>query len=356
MKIFLPAIIFLLFFSEGVLAQVNLNADGPGNTYNLITSVLAPGANPIETPDCSHTSFGNHIDEIYDQSLNNNVFRFHLHTSPDDDRCMLQDRQRNEIKTYDQSPDNLKGIQNEIVRYKWKFKLSTGFQSSPKFTHLHQLKSVGGALASMPMYTLTTRKGNPDRLELRYAETDTQITLTQIPLAPFIDQWLDVTETITYGTNGTYSIRIINHHTGSILLDYNNMNIINWRPGATFVRPKWGIYRSLIFAQDLRDETLLFADFSIEELSSLSIDEVDPTAVSLKIYPNPAQDQFTIANAPQGNVKVAIQSIDGKLIKNFFENSDGKLQINTVGISKGSYMVTIVSDTLKAKSLLIISR
>ena len=33
------------------MAQVTLNADGLGNTYALITSVLAPGSNSIETPD-----------------------------------------------------------------------------------------------------------------------------------------------------------------------------------------------------------------------------------------------------------------------------------------------------------------
>ena len=178
--------------------QVELNADGPGNTYELITSILAPNNNPIEVPDCNHTEFGEHIDEIFDSELNTNVFRFHIHTALDNDRCINFDRQRNEIKTYDKSPDNLLGIENEKVIYKWKFKLEAGFQSSPNFTHLHQLKSVGGSLASMPMYTLTARKSTPDRLELRYAETDNAVTLKQSPLAPFIDTWLEVTETITY--------------------------------------------------------------------------------------------------------------------------------------------------------------
>lgn len=130
---------------------VSLIADGPGNTYSLITSVLAPGQNPIETPDCNHNAFGEHMDELFDSELNANVFRFYLHTTPDNDRCTNFDRQRNEIKAYDQSPDNLLGIEDEIVVYKWKFKLNDGFQSSPNFTHLHQLKSVGGAFESMPM-------------------------------------------------------------------------------------------------------------------------------------------------------------------------------------------------------------
>ena len=245
---------------------VVLNADGPGNTYDLITSVLAPGYNPIEVPDCNHTEFGEHIDELFDSELNTNVFRFYIHTSPDNDRCINLDRQRNEIKTYGQSPDNLLGIENETVTYKWKFKLKSGFQSSSNFTHLHQLKSVGGSLASMPMYTLTTRKGSPDKFQLRYAETDNQNTIAETELAPFIDTWLAVTETIKYGTSGTYEIEIKKVSDDTILFTYSNTSIINWRPNATFVRPKWGIYRSLLNAQDLRDEEVLFADFSITEI------------------------------------------------------------------------------------------
>jgi len=245
---------------------VVLSADGPGDTYSLITSVLAPGHNPIEVPDCNHSEFDEHIDELFDGDLNTNVFRFYIHTSPDNDRCIKFDRQRNEIKTYDRSPDNLLGIENETVIYKWKFKLNSGFQSSPNFTHLHQLKSVGGSLESMPMYTLTTRKGSPDRLELRYAETDNQSTLATTALDALIDTWLEVTETIKYGTSGTYDIEIKKVSDGSVLFEYSNPSIINWKPNASFVRPKWGIYRSLQNAQDLRDEEILFADFSITEI------------------------------------------------------------------------------------------
>lgn len=247
--------------SQGVI----LSADGPGDTYALITAVLAPGYNPIETPDCNHEEFGNHIDEVYDELLQKHVFQFHIHPSPDNDRCINFDRQRNEIKTYDQSPENLLGRENETVTYAWKFKLEEGFQSSPKFTHIHQLKSVGGNFSSMPMYTLTTRKSSPDRLELRYAETDQQITLQQTDLAPFVNRWIKVSENIHYSTNGSYSIELSDAITEEVLFSHTNENSVNWRPGGEFVRPKWGVYRSLIYANDLRDESVRFADFQIVE-------------------------------------------------------------------------------------------
>jgi hypothetical protein len=244
---------------------VVLEADGPGGTYDLIISVLAPGWSPIEVPDCNHAAFGDHIDELYDENLAKHVFRFYMHPTPDNDRCINFDRQRNEIKSYDKSPENLLGRQGEQVTYRWKFKLPAGFQSSPKFTHIHQIKSVGGDYDSMPMYTFTTRKGSPDQLELRYAETENQVTLTRTDLAPFIGQWVEATETILYGVNGTYNLELRNALTQEVLLSYANPSIVNWRPEASFARPKWGVYRSLEYAEDLRDEAVLFADFSVTE-------------------------------------------------------------------------------------------
>ena len=55
-----------IFLGQSLNAQVTLDADGLGNTYSLITSVLAPNQNPIETPDCGHAAFGDHIDEVFD--------------------------------------------------------------------------------------------------------------------------------------------------------------------------------------------------------------------------------------------------------------------------------------------------
>ena len=251
--------------STDLTEGVSLRADGETNTYDLITSVLAPGYYPIEVPDCNHADFGDHIDQIFAEEINRYAFRFHIHVTPDNDRCIKFDRQRNEIKSYDKSPENLLGRENERVTYRWKFKLDEGFQSSSKFTHIHQLKSVGGNYESMPMYTLTTRKSSPDRLELRYGEIDSQITLIQTDLAPFINRWLSVTQTIEYGINGFYQIEISDVNTEEILFRYINENIVNWREGAEFVRPKWGIYRSIIYSEDLRDEEILFADFNVSE-------------------------------------------------------------------------------------------
>jgi hypothetical protein len=70
-KTFVLLIFILPFFSH---SQVVLKADGPGNTYELISSVLAPGNSAVEAADHNtlgnHTSFGRHI-----QHRQNNHYR-----------------------------------------------------------------------------------------------------------------------------------------------------------------------------------------------------------------------------------------------------------------------------------------
>ncbi|MBP0903754.1 T9SS type A sorting domain-containing protein [Mariniflexile gromovii] len=336
----------LLFHIGNVTSQTVLNANGPGNTYELINSVLAPGYDVIEAPDCAHTAFGRHIDEIFDADLNTNVFRFNIHVTPDNDRCTsATDRQRNEIKVYDKSPNNLKAVEGETFVYKWKFKLDAGFQSSSSFTHIHQLKSVGGLYEDMPMYTLTTYKGTPDRLALRYAETNSQTTIKQTDLTPFKGVWVDVTETIKYGTSGTYSIEIKKVSDGTSLFNYSNNAIINWQTGADFVRPKWGIYRSLLNSVNLRDESVLFANFSIEENPTLSTSHNELNRPKIKIIPNPTNNNklVTINYSPNSVDTIHIYDNLGRLISSL------KPHTNTVDVTNfkaGIYFFVLKKDTI----------
>lgn len=96
-------LIFLFFVSQFIHSQEVLDANGPGDTYSEMTAFLAPGYSPLEPPDCNHADFGEHIDEIYDSNLGDYTYRFFIHVTPDNDRCIKFDRQRNEIKSYDKS-------------------------------------------------------------------------------------------------------------------------------------------------------------------------------------------------------------------------------------------------------------
>lgn len=240
-----------------------LSANGPGNTYERIDSIL--GGSAEETPDCSHPAFGRHISEVFDNTLNKYVFVFSIHVSPDNDRCTNFDRQRNEIKTYGPSPDGLKGFLNDTVTYHWKFKLDSGFKPSPSFTHIHQIKAGDGDDGA-PLITLTPRYGNPDKMQIIHTGSSSATslgTVTTVNLAPFKGAWVQVEEKLTYKNSGSYSITIKRISDGAVLLSYNKEGIDLWRTGTTFCRPKWGIYRSLNDSSYLRDEEVRFNDFCI---------------------------------------------------------------------------------------------
>lgn len=345
-------LIIILLSVSFLKAQVVLNADGSGNTYELINSVLAlPNRDVVEVPDCVHTDFGRHIDEIFDTDLDKNVFRFFAHVSPDNDRCKTFDRQRTEIKSFSNSPENLKAVEEEIVTYKWRFKISSDFQPSLDFTHVHQIKSVGGNYSSTPMITLTFRKSNPDRLELRYTPINDQNTLKTADLNLFRGNWVEVVETIKFGNDGSYNIEIKNVSNNEIIFNYNDNSIDMWQDGAEFARPKWGIYRSLKSQEYLKDEEVLFSDFSIEEVTeTLSIEKLKENAETISLYPNPASKKVEFKNASLKNYDVIeMYNYTGKKIT--IDNRINDNSINVSGLSKGLYFVVFKKKTVNTKVL-----
>ena len=242
-------------------SAVHLIAEGQRDTYGLISSKL--GGDPVETPDCVHPRFGPHITQEWDDLLKKHIFVFHIHVEPDNDRCLKFDRQRTEIKTYDKSPRYLKGFLGETVTYRWEFKLDEGFQPSKNFTHIHQIKAVGGD-DSKPLIVLTPRTGSPDVLEIgHYDSVGVRSVVATAPLGLFKGIWVEAYEKIIYGSQGSYWIELKHVVTGESILTYEGTNMDLWRSGAMFMRPKWGIYRSLNSQEYLRDEHVSFDQFCL---------------------------------------------------------------------------------------------
>jgi hypothetical protein len=256
--------------ASGVQAQqmTSLNANGPGETYELVNSVFGSGA-ASEVPDCFHNV--RHIREDWDSTLSMYVFLFDIHIDSivDNDRCTNYDRQRNEIKTV--SPSSITGQPGELHVYRWKFKIDSLFQPSPNFCHLHQIKATGGTDDGAPLMTITPRKYSdttqPEWLQLIFTPSTGGSgagTLKQVELQPLKGLWLDVTEKVTYSDEGKYEVTI-RKLDSTIVMHYSNFLLDMYRDGANFHRGKWGIYRSLNSQSYLRDETVAFADFLIVE-------------------------------------------------------------------------------------------
>lgn len=268
---------FLLFFAFSLtiiyggfaqeIIETALEADGPGDTYELLSTVL--GGTPYEVPDCDHADGFQHIDEIYSEDLQKDVFRFFIHKDIDTDRCKTNiDRQRNEIKTYGPSPQYLLGDYGETFVYEWQFKIEEGFQPSSGFTHLFQLKASGGNDDANPIFTITPRKGSPDRLELIHGSgNDVYNVVKSVGLDQIKGKWVNVYCKVLYledTANLDFNMKLLD---GTEVISFND-KLDFWREGTDFVRPKWGIYRSLNDAASLRDEVVLFAGFKITEIQN----------------------------------------------------------------------------------------
>jgi len=345
-----------------IFSQVLLNADGTGNTYELINSVLAPtGGDVVENPECIHPLFGRHIAEVWDADLAQYVFEFYIHVTPDNDRCINFDRQRVEIKTYDSSPAYLKGTTGETVVYKWRFKVPTGFQPSSSFTHIHQVKAVGGD-ESDPLFVLTARKGTPNKLELNYYESSalSSVKFTSVNLSLFENTWAEATEQIkVLNVGGSYSITIKKVSDGTTLLSYSNNNLLTIRADNNFIRPKWGIYRSLLNSQDLRDETLRFNSFSISENSSTGLKQ-PLTDTDFKIDTDVKSKNISVSYSltDSQDISISLFDLNGRLMKELIQNknqSSGNYQykFNCSNLKQGMYVVNFQTNS-NAKNFKII--
>jgi len=342
-------------------SQVTLDANGPGNTYELITSVFAPGngVSAVEAPDLYHpwAAGGNkHIAEVYDNDLLRYVFEFYSHVLLDNEPVdpTLTDRQRVEIKTYAPSPDNLKGIVGENIIYKWSFKLPDGFQPSSNFTHIHQIKAVDGD-DSNPIFTLTPRLGTPNKLELIHVENSTSGTnkVSIVNLLPFLGNWVDAEERINVGVNGTYSILLKKRSDGTVLLSYTNNNIATIRPDNSFIRPKWGIYRSLIDIGNLRDEAVRFSGFSIQEVATLDTNTIDLEDNRILIS-NPVYDNLELSEALLNKYnKLQLFDSSGKKLLEL-DSLNNKIEVSN--LKSGIYIIQLYNGKIKSEPIKIIKK
>jgi hypothetical protein len=248
-------------------AQVTVTADGPGNTYELLES----RGFGLETPDCGHAV--RHVREVFDSALGKNVFAFDAHRDLDNDRCTNFDRQRMEVKTApgDANQSTLQHANGETAYYRWKFKLPSGFQASSNFTHIFQIKAQAGDDAGSPLVTITPRAGDPDIMQIIWTPPSGQSgggVKAQADLSLFRNVWVEAFVQYRSADSGNVQLSIKRLSDGATLVSWNSGTVDTWRAGNNYNRGKWGIYRSLNSISQLRDETVLFADWCVSETSA----------------------------------------------------------------------------------------
>jgi hypothetical protein len=267
-----------------------------GQLYSDINTYMRGfGFDYTEHPNCTG-GYGGHIDGVHgdvdpDAYLNRYVFRFDIHIDPviDGDRCSSStvDRQRNEMKsiTNNSTWAKVQGNWDEWQILEWKFKLPIGLQPTANFFHIHQLKAQDGPNNGAPTITITPRassSGLNKRIQIIHSvdgrNTDKGTIVDNVPLSEFEGEWVQVREEMHYTYDGYYSVKITRISDGRVLIDFTDPNIDMWRIGSSYIRSKFGLYRSLAggrLDQDpvgqsplLKNESLWITDFRVYEKNS----------------------------------------------------------------------------------------
>ena len=83
-------------------------------------------------------------------------------------------------------------------------------------------------------------------------------------------RWLTAYVRATFSEDGDFRMIIVDESVQEVIFDISEQGIDMWRgtSGDHFVRPKWGIYRSLAAKEDLRadEEVVRFANFEVEKV------------------------------------------------------------------------------------------
>ena len=251
--------------------------------------IRAFGWDYTEWPNCTGIGGypgGTHLEVVMDAVLNKYVLRFDIHITPviTSDRCGTFDRQRNELKsaTNNTTWAKMQGNWDEWQVLEWKFKIPAGFQPTNSFCHIHQLKAQDGSYNGSPVITITPRansNGTNKRMQIIHTSeggkgTTLGTVVDNIPLSDFEDEWVQVVEEAHYTHNGYYSVKITRIRDNKVLLSYTRDNIDMWRPGSSYIRNKFGIYRSLNGgnlqtgvppSSLLKNESVWMCDFKIYE-------------------------------------------------------------------------------------------
>ncbi|MBB1289183.1 dystroglycan-type cadherin-like protein [Pseudoalteromonas sp. SR43-6] len=268
------------------ISHVLLRSDGVNSglgAYTLIENTFGEGS--IESPDLyggNHESVV-HIIEDTDTIIGNH-FVFLAHRDDDQDKDKgVSDRQRNEIKTYDKSPQETLAFEGETFQYSWKFKVSSELELTSKFSHFFQIKARNESNDNtngnddQPIITLSGAQKNStgNQLQVRYSagfdengiSTGLDKNLIETDWSLITDEWVEVFVQATFSENGKFDMTLTRLSDNAEIFNISEQNIDMWRgfSDADFARPKWGIYRSIVETNSLRadEERVRFADFSI---------------------------------------------------------------------------------------------
>ena len=203
-----------------------------------------------------------------------------------------------------------------LYRWRWRFRLDAGFQSSPDFSHHHLVRAYDGD-DTQPLITLTSRSKTDEVLELAHVDSlGNRRLLTTLPFGQLRGEWIEASSRMTAGSHGQYALTLIRLRDKAVLLNYSNPDLDLWRNGTTFLRPKWGLSRSIASAAALRDEQVRIASICMAKGSNAC-----QPAIRFNIPDSAVTASAVTASANAGS---ADNTVDDRLWTRWSADGDGQ--------------------------------
>ncbi|WP_020659447.1 hypothetical protein [Amycolatopsis benzoatilytica] len=179
------------------------------------------------------------------------------------------DRQRTEVKGMVQNGTMLKMHNGETWTISYEMFMPASLHGTNRFTHIFQTKnpsgnSGGDAAAYGPWVTLDLiREGGTEMISARAYANPGSPSIASAPLAPLREKWITVEWTLTPGDSGAAACVIRNGTgAGAPIAAQGRKTGVKLPDQGDYVRPKWGIYRSVESTpSDILDTYLMFRNY-----------------------------------------------------------------------------------------------
>jgi hypothetical protein len=203
-----------------------------------------------------------HPDRKYVYVEGGDHYRFNI-WADDRDTTGGGDRQRTESKGMVQGGTAQKMHNGETWTIAYDMYMPSTLHGTSKFTHIFQTKTP--ATNGGPWVTLDlSRSGSKELLRARAYSTSGAPDIASTDLSPLRDKWVSIQWTLTIGAKGKAAFTVRNGTGGTApVAAQGSLSNVNIPDQGDYVRPKWGIYRSVqSAASDIIDTYVLFRNYT----------------------------------------------------------------------------------------------
>lgn len=170
------------------------------------------------------------------------------------------DRQRTEAKGMVQNGTALKMVDGQTWNISYEMYRPSTLHGTSKFTHIFQTKIPSTDAGPFVTLDLTRESSTSETLRARAYANSGSPTIASTPLGPLRGTWVTIRWTLTIGSSGSARFVCVDS-AGKTVAD-GTMHGVNIPDQGDYVRPKWGIYRSVESASsDIVDTYILFRDY-----------------------------------------------------------------------------------------------